>query len=758
MKRTRNKIFRTYLISYILIGIFPLVLSLVGYKVCQNIITEEIKTSQNNILTQIQTTFNHYMESIVVSGQLLGSNSRLNELSEAEAFDPQDRLELKKLRDELMVQKNSLELCGDIVVYLQKSNTVVTNEKVYSNEMVTFYEQMGGIAKESMERALALSGVRGCIVGESQNGEPLILFVENVYNYNYKEKIAVIMISMPWKNVQEKSGAIKNGAIYWINESGDWLAVGEMENPPLDYDLLKREGDLIYTGEGNRSEISSFRKAQYYDWKYCITMMEKYYFAELNRLRIVILVQMAALAAVAVALALFCSWQNYKPIARILSAVKKNQRNGQQADAFSDVEEYIEKLYMDNQKLGRSWERAKDILAGQAVTGYLKGWNTDGALVEETLLGKADICLDDGYMVFLITLQDISACKLFLNADGIGDAETKELLRFIFFNIFHEIVLVGHRGTIFEMDDMYLCILQAKQQQDPEAVIEIMKQCCDAYKAHMNLSVFVGASSRHGGVEELQQAYNEAVQVLAYQSFWGSEGESLVIYENTYTPDSACRGGSPAVGVQRRLYNLMASKEYEKAAVLLEEIIDDMLIRDIGYTEVNQCRMFGLVNTVCMYLEELMGRDDEAFLAELHPMERLLQAKSAEAAKKALKEVFGDIVRHLEECLDNERPGWVNEIIQYVESNYQDVNLNVSMLAEKMNRNLAYIGRTFKQYVGCSLPDYIHMVRIRECKALLRKGVSVKDAAELVGYVDSKSLIRAFKKQEGITPGQFKNG
>lgn len=758
MKRLRNKIFRTYLISYILIGIFPLILSLAGYKVCLNIITEEIKVSQDNILTQIQTTFNHYMEGMVVNGQLLGSNSRLNELTELGTFEPQDRLELKKLRDELAVQKNNLELCGDIVVYLRKSDTVITNEKVYSGEMMTFYEQAGGITKESMERSLALSGVRGCIVGRDQNGEPMILFVENVYNYNYKEKTAVIVMSMPWKKVREKSGSIKNGTIYWINESGDWLSVGEMENPPLDYDTFEKEGDLIYTGKGKQSEISSFRKSQYYDWKYCVTMMEKYYFAELNRLRIVILVQMAVIAAVAVVLALFCSWQNYKPIGRILSVVKKNQRSGQPAAAFSDVEEYIEKLYMDNQKLGSSLEKAKDILAGQTVIGYLKGWNTDGAMVGETLLSKADICLDDGYMVFLITLQDISACKLFLNAEGIQDSETKELLQFIFFNIFQEIVLLKHKGTVFGMDDMYLCILQTGAQRDMDNVIEVMEQCCAAYRAHMNLSVFVGGSSGHSGVEELQKAYNEAAQVLAYQSFWGSEGESLMIYESVYMPDGAYGDGGLAMGMQRRLYNLMASKEYEKAAALLEEMIDGMLIRDIGYTEVNQCRMFGLVNTVCMYLEEIMGRDDKTFLSELHPMDRLLQAKTAEAAKKTLKEVFGDVVQHLEECLEQERPGWVDEIIRYVENNYQDVNLNVSMLAEKMDMNLAYVGRTFKQYVGYSLPDYIHMVRIRECKALLQKGVSVKDAAELVGYVDSKSLIRVFKKQEGITPGQFKNG
>ena len=39
---------------------------------------------------------------------------------------------------------------------------------------------------------------------------------------------------------------------------------------------------------------------------------------------------------------------------------------------------------------------------------------------------------------------------------------------------------------------------------------------------------------------------------------------------------------------------------------------------------------------------------------------------------------------------------------------------------------------------------------------LLDEGKTVKDAAEATGYLDSKAMIRAFKRYEGITPGQYK--
>lgn len=755
VKRAKNKIFQSYFISYVLIGIFPLVLSLLGNKICQNIITEGIKVSQENILTLVQKTFDQYMEGITVSSQLLSSDDRLNRLAELAEFDPEARLELKKLRDALAQQKNSMSLCEEVIVFFTESGTLVTNDKVYSN--AERYERQGGITQESLESALAVKGVRSCIVGSGQDEKTTILFVQNIYNYNYKEKAAVIIISVPWADIQEKTGDLKNGAIYWLNAKGDCLATEELQPMLLPYDAFPQEGELIYTEDAGHKEISSFRFSKYYDWKYCITMSERLYFAELDRMRVVIAIQMIVLVAVAIGMAMFCSWQNYKPIEKMLQTVRKKQRSGKPTAAFSDVEEYIEKLYLDNQRLGNSWEKAKDVLTAQVVTGYLKGWNADEAMVEEILAQKAGIDMRKSYIVFLITLQDISSCKLFTAKNCAEDAESRELLQFVFTNIFQEVVLAENKGVLLPIDDIYLCILEAESGGREEWVEAKMNLCAALYRKHLNLSVFVGGSGWHCGVKELPRAYNEAAQVLSWQSFWGNEEETFVVYESVGMPDVLYAQTGFMPGEQNRLYNLIASREYEKAMELLDEMIDGMLIPGIGYTEVNQFRMFGLMSVVCAYLTESIGRNDEAFLYELHPMERLLDAKTVEAARSTLKDVFADIIRHLEQCFEQERPKWIGEILEYIEVNYQDTNLSGAMLAEKLNMNLAYMGRVFKQHMGYSLPDYIHHVRIRECKILLQKGVSVKEAAEMVGYVDSKALIRIFKKTEGITPGQFKN-
>ena len=51
--------------------------------------------------------------------------------------------------------------------------------------------------------------------------------------------------------------------------------------------------------------------------------------------------------------------------------------------------------------------------------------------------------------------------------------------------------------------------------------------------------------------------------------------------------------------------------------------------------------------------------------------------------------------------------------------------------------------------------DNIHMIRIARAKELLDQGCTVQQASSQVGYLESRALIRTFKRYEGITPGQY---
>ena len=758
MKKNK-KIFFTYLISYIIIGIFPLSISLIGYHICEKMIEEEILVTQENSLLQFRNSFDNAIENIILDGKTIGGSDTLQSLANEVSFTTDDRMKIRDLRNELALQKSRTGLSSEMIIFFYENSTILTDEKVYDKSVNHLYFSNGKNTEESLDKALQLNGIRGYTIGENQNGGQNLLFVENIYNYNFKEKVASVILTIPWSNIQKQFSDIKGGQLYWVNKSDHVLSLNSeiSETLFLPYDTFQNEGELIYSAYGNQTVISSFCNSQFSDWKYCITMPKSYYFQKLEQLHFFIVAEMVVLVLLAMLMALFYAYHNYKPIARIIAQIRKNQKDHSKNIAFAEIEEYLDQLHKENQKLNTSWKKARDSAAREILACYLKGWNSDSTLLCETIQAISAVNLLESYAVFLITLNDIDQCKLFEDETNPCDLETQELLQFIFYNIFNEVIFSRYKGFITNIDNMYFCILQLPSQTSLESAAESMKECAQIYLDRMNLSIFVAVSCLHRGIEELQKAYNETVQIISYQSFWGTANELVVIYESTYNIQTAFGEEIRVAEEQKKLYNLMLSQKYDDAKHLFTQITDHLFIKDISCTEVNQCRIFGMVNIICMFLVDILGKKDEEFMYRLHPMERLSKTRSAIEAKQGLQEIFDEIINHLKTCLTEDRPIWIGHIIHIVEKEYGDVNLNVSALAGRLNMNLAYIGRTFKQYMGVSLPDYIHSVRIRECKKLLSDGISVAAAAEAVGYVDAKSLIRIFKKLEGITPGQYKS-
>ena len=92
---------------------------------------------------------------------------------------------------------------------------------------------------------------------------------------------------------------------------------------------------------------------------------------------------------------------------------------------------------------------------------------------------------------------------------------------------------------------------------------------------------------------------------------------------------------------------------------------------------------------------------------------------------------------------------------EFIRENFTDQSLNASMIAGYLNMNLSTLSHQYKAAAGCGLLDELHAVRLENAKKLLSEGASVKEAAERSGYADQRALIRAFKRYEGMTPGQY---
>lgn len=97
-------------------------------------------------------------------------------------------------------------------------------------------------------------------------------------------------------------------------------------------------------------------------------------------------------------------------------------------------------------------------------------------------------------------------------------------------------------------------------------------------------------------------------------------------------------------------------------------------------------------------------------------------------------------------------------IRKLIDRQYTNPLLDLHMLSSQVNLSQSYISRLFKLKYNISVAQYINSVRIRKAKELILLGNdSIKAISIKVGFAGDSQFIRAYKRIEGETPGNFRS-
>lgn len=95
-------------------------------------------------------------------------------------------------------------------------------------------------------------------------------------------------------------------------------------------------------------------------------------------------------------------------------------------------------------------------------------------------------------------------------------------------------------------------------------------------------------------------------------------------------------------------------------------------------------------------------------------------------------------------------------VIQYIENHYPE-DIYLDLLSEKLNITSNYLSQYFKIQTGVNFVDYLNSVRLNKAKEILAGSADrIEKIARNVGYTNTNSFIRSFKKFFGLTPGEFR--
>ena len=97
-----------------------------------------------------------------------------------------------------------------------------------------------------------------------------------------------------------------------------------------------------------------------------------------------------------------------------------------------------------------------------------------------------------------------------------------------------------------------------------------------------------------------------------------------------------------------------------------------------------------------------------------------------------------------------------HQLEEYIGDHLEE-DLSLEKLAEIFFASKYHIAHVFKDNIGLSIHQYITKKRLNLCQEAISGGMSITDAYHRFGFGDYSSFFRAFKKEYGISPKDYRD-
>jgi AraC-like DNA-binding protein len=246
---------------------------------------------------------------------------------------------------------------------------------------------------------------------------------------------------------------------------------------------------------------------------------------------------------------------------------------------------------------------------------------------------------------------------------------------------------------------------------------------------------------------------------------WNSSGGRMKYFEISYIT-----GGSSVLQMNRRKYSAAKGHIYfsdlsEFSSCVSADLqlyyitfgIDD---EDI-YRKVKSCYV-KLAD--CVQSSGLTGMEE--LFAAFHYENTMNKFNARLLVRNIFIEILTVLYRHLESGRGNDANNaacsrcrnTISNIVWHLDGNYAAA-ISLGDLGELYSMDPRYLNSIFKKQMGITIMKYLVRLRIEKSKRLLGfTTMSITDIALDTGFCDCQHFCKVFRRIEGVTPREFRNG
>lgn len=315
------------------------------------------------------------------------------------------------------------------------------------------------------------------------------------------------------------------------------------------------------------------------------------------------------------------------------------------------------------------------------------------------------------------------------------------------------------------IDQSEVAIVGLKQISD----IDDTEQTCSVLEALMaelsdvqtalkqeNIITRIAISSVYNQLKNAGMAYQETLGMMEYSMF-SNANQGIITTMQSIRADVRTRLMLETASLERKFFVAATNYQFSEAADYMLEMLEHYSRHNYESVHTIKARFYGRIETVYNLMEIKLDpqMDRSSFRQEFY--DEFMALTTKEQITEKIRQFFDLLEENHTNSSIKQTGNHVQDVVKYIQRNYKNPDLSVSVICDEMKINASYLSKIFKQQKGCGVLEYIHQYRIDHIQQLLvATKLDLQNIAEQTGYENAKAMGRVFKKYVGITPSAFR--
>ena len=745
MKRFGIRGNKSYLVKffiYFLSVLFVPVATIVILNIkSQAIVKKQILLSNQNTLTQvfqlIDTVLVEMRETCVTIANLEIIEDYAKVSDDYEQVFPYKIYEIKQTLNTYSKQKFT-----DIFVYFPQNQYVISNVHgalISDYYYKTYYGKDGDFREDFYNNLNCDSGYPVLRVMNSW-GEKTYLCVTMKHTIGRNQESYIVSVVLDDDYLNQlicNNNAGRGGCILLFDQNKELLLAGNKEKIPYDMRGYSDEDSHYKARFGKEDYVMQIHESSALKGYYAFAIPYDFFWEQISGIRFFSIIGILVCTSIGVILSFYASKRAYAPIGQIVDKMQKKVITNYDAMRLTEFE-FLEEMFQN--------ENEEKLRLYKEINKRTKVESRERVLIKLLEGDTSEVSSDDIKKNGIILCSDCFLAGLLQVDDG---EKNQDFNHFIISNVFEEICnRLGKGYVISLMEYRYILLINLSEDEKEERIMEKLEEGMKFLKRHYMITMTIGCSRIHEGVQEIHEAYLEAQKAVRYRYLLG-KGQII-----TYHSIEDREFSYPTF--DKAKLSIMIDDYLEKTLCddvpkFVSEIFDAYGIDGTISLETMECFKFDVINALNKVILQCGCAANERRDVFIGLLE-----------KETLPE-FGEHLSYVLILLHQKRKDQMNhsdicqQTREYIEENYANMQLSVSLLGEVMEVSASYLSKLYKKKYGISILDDISRTRIKKSKSLLQNtSMNVNEVAEQTGFMSSNVFIKAFKKWEGITPGRYR--